>query len=155
VTDCFIAPYLLTYLHTHTNTCHIRPSPKIAHRAADAAASSLSPIATIMHVTQLTYWTKPRRHGEEGGLHIETSAFRAAGCVCVCTPCSKYYDISACVQRAWSTCVLPPDNGNSAAAAAAAANGVVRSWLGINASLSYLCNHAKKGQCQSIIFSVA
>ena len=86
MTDCFIAPYLLTYLHTHTNTCHIRPSPKIAHRAADAAASSLSPIATIMHVTQLTYWTKPRRHGEEGGFAYRDECISCCRmCVCMYT----------------------------------------------------------------------
>ena len=56
-------------------------------------------------------------------------------CVCVCVR-SKYYDISMCVRRAWSTCV--PDNANSA-------DDIIQSWRGINASLSYLCNHAKKG----------
>jgi len=50
---------------------------------------------------------------------------------------SKYYDISVCVRLAWSTC--DPDSSNSA-------DGIVRSWQGINASLSYLCNHAKKGR---------
>ena len=49
---------------------------------------------------------------------------------------SKYYDISECVRRAWSTCV--PGKINSA-------DDNVRSWRGLNASLSYLCNHAKSG----------
>lgn len=40
------------------------------------------------------------------------------------------------MDRAWSTCV--PKNTNHT-------DGIVRSWRGINSSLSYLCNHAKKG----------
>ena len=65
--------------------------------------------------------------------------------VCVC---SKYYDINVCVQRAWSTCVPSSEQSESSstfANSASAAASVVRSWHGINASMSYLCNHAKKG----------
>jgi len=59
--------------------------------------------------------------------------------VCMYLLSSKYYDISVCVRRAWSTCVTPDSRATSG-------DNVVRSWRGINASLAYLCNHAKKGR---------